>query len=104
MKSATVKSSKTVPQQSDSSDADIESKSKEDLEKHEKELAKELRKKVINWNAVEQLLCLTFHTIRERVSQITGLQAVSKMLEQFPYFEHEKVVSDQPVVPICSRF
>ena len=105
MKSATVKSSKTVPQLSDSSDADIESKSKEDLEKHEKELAKELGKEVINnWKAAEQLLRLTFHKRRERVSQITELHAVSKMLEQFPYFEHEKVVSDQPVVPMCSMF
>ena len=91
MKSAPVKSSKKAL--SDSSDADIEGQSKVDLEKHEKELAKELGKRVINWKAVEQLLHLTFQTRREKVSQITGLHAVSKMLEQFPYFEHEKVVS-----------
>ena len=51
MKSANVKSSKKGPRLPDSNDADIESQSKEDLEKHEKELAKELGKKVINWKA-----------------------------------------------------
>lgn len=102
MKSMNVKASKKVSQLSDSSisDVDIESQSKADLEKHEKELAKELGKKVINWKAAEQLLNLTFDNRRERVSQITGLNVVSHMLEQFPYFEHEKVVSDHfPVVP-----
>ena len=102
VKSMNVKASKKVSQLSDSSisDVDIESQSKADLEKHEKELAKELGKKVINWKAAEQLLNLTFDNRRERVSKITGLNAVPNMLQQFPYFEHEKVVSDHsPVVP-----
>ena len=70
------------------------------MEKHEKELAKELGNKVINWKAAKQLLNITFDNRRERVSKITRLNAVPNMLEQFPYFEHEKVVSDHsPLVP-----
>ena len=73
------------------------------MEKHEKELARELEKRVINCKAIEQLVHLTFHRRRERVSQITGLHAVSKMLEEFPYFENEKIVSDHTyVVPRIS--
>lgn len=70
MKSTKVKASKKVSQLSDSSisDVDIEGQSKTDLEKHEKELAKELGKKVINWKAAEQLLKLTFDNRRERDS------------------------------------
>ena len=103
VKSANSKSNKNFPQPSDCSDVEIESQSKQDLEKHEKELARELEKRVINWKAIEQLVHLTFHRRRERVSQITGLHAVSKMLEEFPYFENEKIVSDHTyVVPRIS--
>ena len=69
------------------------SQSKDDVVKHEKELQKELGKKVINWKAAEQLLNLTFAERRDKISTITRLHAVSNMLDQFPYFEHEKVVS-----------
>ena len=104
MKSATVKSSKTVPQLSDSSDADIESKSKEDLEKHEKELAKELGKKVINWKAVEQLLRLTFIQEERGSLKLLGYMLFLKCSSNFLTLNMQKVVSDQPVVPICSMF
>ena len=66
--------------------------SKDDVDKHEKELRKELDKKHVNWKAVEQLQALTFTTRREEIGSITGRNAVSQMLEQFPYLEHEKVV------------
>lgn len=69
--------------------------SKEDSEKHEKELRKELdakKKGAINWKAVEQLQGLTFTSCFEKIASISGHNAVATMLEQFPYFDHEKVV------------
>ena len=69
--------------------------SKDEVEKHEKELRKELdskKKKNINWKAVEQLQALTFMACTEEIANITGCNAVSDMLEKFPYLEYEKVV------------
>ena len=63
------------------------------MSKHNKELQKELRNRVVNWKAVEQLQSLTFCERRGVISSIKGVHAVSNMLEQFPYFEQEKVVS-----------
>ena len=72
--------------------------SEEDIEKHEKELRKELgsKKKTFNWKAVGQLQDFTFRSRREKIGKITGRNAVNDMLEQFPYFEHEKVVRILP--------
>lgn len=47
---------------------------------------------MVNWKAVEQLQSLTFGERREVISSIKGVRAVSNMLEQFPYFEEEKVL------------
>lgn len=80
-----------VPQLSDSDETESQGK---DGEKHEKELRKELGKRIVNWKAVEQLHSLTFAARRDKVSTITGLHAVSNMLQQYPYFEYEKVVSN----------
>lgn len=86
MKSMNVKASKKVSQLSDSSisDVNIESQSKADLEKHEKELAKELGKKVINWKAAEQLLNLTFDNRRERSLKLLGLMLFLTCWSNFP--------------------
>lgn len=59
-----------------------------DVQKHDKELQKELGKKVINWKEVVE---------DGTVSEITGVNAVEKVLEQFPFFEHERVVSSYGV-------
>ena len=63
------------------------------MSKHNKELQKELQNRVVNWKAVEQRQSLTFGERREVISSIKGVHAVSNMLEQFPFFEEEKVVS-----------
>lgn len=66
----------------------------EDIKKHEKELEKELKRKPINWKAVEQLQKITFSSRWDVICEITGVHAVEKVLEQYPYLEHEKVVSN----------
>ena len=89
MKSSSKKGKRPEPAISDETD-----QSKEDVSKHNKELQKELRNRVVNWKAVEQLqISLTFGERREVISSIKGVHAVSNMLEQFPFFEEEKVVS-----------
>ena len=88
MKSSSKKGKRPEPAISDETD-----QSMEDVSKHNKELQKELRNRVVNWKAVEQLQILTFGERREVISSIKGVHAVSNMLEQFPYFEQEKVVS-----------
>lgn len=88
MKSSSKKGKRPEPAISDETD-----QSTEDVSKHNKELQKELRNRVVNWKAVEQLQSLTFGERREVISSIKGVHAVSNMLEQFPFFEEEKVVS-----------
>ena len=88
MKSSSKKGKRPEPAISDETD-----QSTEDVSKHNKELQKELRNRVVNWKAVEQLQSLTFGERREVISSIKGVHAVSNMLEQFPFFEKEKVVS-----------
>ena len=88
MKSSSKKGKRPEPAISDETD-----QSTEDVSKHNKELQKELRNRVVNWKAVEQLQSLTFGERREVISSIKGVHAVSNMLEQFPYSEQEKVVS-----------
>ena len=88
MKSSSKKGKRPEPPISDETD-----QSTEDVSKHNKELQKELRNRVVNWKAVEQLQSLTFGERRGVISSIKGVHAVSNMLEQFPYFEQEKVVS-----------
>ena len=88
MKSSSRKGKRPEPAISDETD-----QSTEDVSKHNKELQKELRNRVVNWKAVEQLQSLTFGERREVISSIKGVHAVSNMLEQFPFFEEEKVVS-----------
>lgn len=63
------------------------------MTKHGKEHQKELQNRVVNWKAGEQLQSLMFGERKEKISSIKGSHAVSDMLEQFPYFEHDKVVS-----------
>ena len=65
----------------------------EDLKKHGKELEKALKKKPINWKAVEQLQRITFSS-RWDIAQVTGVQAVEKVLTKYPFLECEKVVRD----------
>ena len=88
MKSSSKKGKRPEPAISDETD-----QSMEDVSKHNNELQKELRNRVVNWKAVEQLQSLTFGERREVISSIKGVHAVSNMLEQFPFFEEEKVVS-----------
>ena len=88
MKSSSKKGKRPEPAISDETD-----QSTEDVSKHNKELQNELRNRVVNWKAVEQLQSLTFGERREVISSIKGVHAVSNMLEQFPFFEEEKVVS-----------
>jgi len=88
VKSSSKKGKRPEPAISDETD-----QSTEDVSKHNKELQKELRNRVVNWKAVEQLQSLTFGERREVISSIKGVHAVSNMLEQFPFFEEEKVVS-----------
>ena len=88
MKSSSKKGKRPEPAISDETD-----QSTEDVSKHNKELQKELRNRVVNWKAVEQLQSLTFGERREVISSTKGVNAVSNTLEQFPYFEEEKVVS-----------
>lgn len=88
MKSSSKKGKRPEPAISDETD-----QSTEDVSKHNKELQKELQNRVANWKAVEQLQSLTFGERREVISSIKGVHAVSNMLEQFPFFEEEKVVS-----------
>lgn len=85
MKSSSKKGKRPEPAISDETD-----QSTEDVSKHNKELQKELRNRVVNWKAVEQLQSLTFGERREVISSIKGVHAVSNMLEQFPYFEQDK--------------
>ena len=66
----------------------------EDLKKHGKELEKVLKKKPINWKAVEQLQRITFSSRWDTIAQITGVQAVEKVLTKYPFLECEKVVRD----------
>ncbi|XP_068756774.1 uncharacterized protein [Montipora capricornis] len=87
VKSSSKKGNRPEPPISDETD-----QSTEDVSKHNKELRKELRNRVVNWKAVEQLQSLTFGERREVISSIKGVHAVSNMLEQFPYFEQEKVL------------
>lgn len=57
-----------------------------------KELKKELdskEKKNIHWKT-EQPQALTFTARTEEISNMTGRNAVSDMLEKFPYLEYEK--------------
>lgn len=70
-----------------------EHQSESDVQKHDKELRKELGQKAVNWKAVAQLQALTFSKRWDIISKITGLKAVEKVLDQFPFFEHERVVS-----------
>ena len=84
-------SKKRVTKVSEESDSDV-SESEGDMAKHEKELLKEINKKVVNWKAVLQLQKLTFPMRSEAISNIMGRSAVSGMLQRFPYLEHEKVV------------
>ena len=78
-----------------------ENETKEDGAKHEKELQKEVTKRVVNWKAVEQLQMLTFSKRWETISSITGRNAVNDIFEQFPYLEHEKVVRKQYCLQYC---
>ncbi|XP_067033209.1 uncharacterized protein [Acropora muricata] len=87
VKSSSKKGKRPEPAISDETD-----QSTEDVSKHNKELQKELRNRVVNWKAVEQLQSLTFGERREVISSIKGVHAVSNMLEQFPFFEEEKVL------------
>ena len=72
----------------------------EDLKKHEKEMEKELNRKPINWKAVEQLQKITFSSRWDAVSQIIGKNSVEKVLEQYPYLDHERVVSNSSLLTI----
>ena len=74
------------------------------MAKHNKQLLKELRNRVVNWKAVEQLQRLTFDARREKISTFKGMHAVNDMLEQFPYLEHEKVVRAREYITLtCIR-
>ena len=62
--------------------------------KHERNLKRNWtarKKKNILWKT-EQLQALTFIARTEKISNMTGRNAVSDMLEKFPYLEYEKVV------------
>ena len=72
----------------------------EDLKKHEKELEKELNRKPINWKAVEQLQKIAFSSRWDAVSQIIGKNSVEKVLEQYPYLDHERAVSNSSLLTI----
>jgi len=50
-------------------------------------------KKVSNWKAAEQLQELTFSPRWEKALKFTGLKAVEQVLELFPYYDEERVVS-----------
>ena len=72
----------------------------EDLKKHEKELEKELKRKPINWKVVEQLQKVTFSSRWDAISEITGKHAVKKVLEQYRYFDHERVASKSSLLSL----
>ena len=72
----------------------------ESLKKHEKELEKELKRKPINWKAVEQLQKVTFSSRWNAISEITGIHAVEKVLEQYPCLDHERVVSNSSLLSL----
>ena len=62
--------------------------------KHERNLKRNWtarKKRNIHWKT-EQLKALTFIARTEEISNMTGRNAVSDMLEKFPYLEYEKVV------------
>jgi len=64
-----------------------------DFEKNEKELIKELGRKVVNWKAVQQLQMLTFAKRWEKIKSITGKNAVEKIREAFPYLDNQTMVT-----------
>lgn len=72
----------------------------EDLKKHEKELEKELNREPINWKAVEQLQKITFSSRWDAISEIIGKHSVEKVLEQYPYLDYERVVSNSSLLTI----
>jgi len=64
-----------------------------DFETNEKELIKELGRKVVNWKAVQQLQMLTFAKRWEKIKSITGKNAVEKIREAFPYLDNQTMVT-----------
>lgn len=62
-----------------------------DAQKHE-EFIKTLKKKKIDWKSASQLQTLTFINRKEKIATIKGKNAVTNMLEQYPYLDQQKVV------------
>lgn len=72
----------------------------EDLKKHEKELEKEIKRKRIKWKAVEQLQKITFSSRWDAISEVIGKHSAERVLEQYPYLDHVKVVSNSSLSTI----
>ena len=73
--------------------AGLEEASPEDIAKHEKQLMVELRKKTVNYQAVEQLQKLSFASrAQDIVDNFQGSDVVKKVCEKYPFLQLEQQV------------
>lgn len=75
------------------SPAGLEEASSKDIEKHQKQLMVELRKKTVNKEAVEKLQVLSFASRAEDIaSNFQGSDVVKKICEKYPFLQLEQQV------------